>query len=287
MYEALSLISQLQTAAFAATITHDVRFLMSGGSMFRKIVAATALIISCGGVALAADLPSRAPPPVYIPPPAFSWSGFYVGGQVGYQFGQVSESLFTNPGLAPLGGLPSINPNGVVGGAHAGLRAQISQFVVGVEADIEGAGVKSSNTLGATPGGGPLTYSTREDVESTYRLTAGYAFDRVLFYGTGGLAIANFNNSYSVPGVVGAIDSFNHTRFGWTGGGGVEYAFDNHWSARVEYRFTSFGSTNDFLVNSIPADAVHVRETDSSVRVGFSYKIYDDPRPAPPVIAKY
>jgi outer membrane immunogenic protein len=278
----------LQTGGFTATITHDVQFLRSGGYMFRKIVAATALIVSCGGVALAADLPSRAPPPVYVPPPAFTWTGFYVGGEVGYQFGHVSTSLFTNPGLAPLGGLPGYNTNGVVGGAHAGLRAQMGQFVVGVEADIEGAGVRGSNTLGATPGGGgPLTYSTREDVESTYRLTAGYAIDRVLIYGTGGLAIADFNNSYSVPGVAGTTDSFFHTRFGWTGGAGVEYAFDNHWSARVEYRFTDFGSTNDFLVNSIPADAAHIRETDNSVRVGFSYKIYDDAKPAPPVIAKY
>jgi outer membrane immunogenic protein len=250
--------------------------------MFRKLITSTALVVALGGVAVAADLPSRSPPPVYVPPPAFTWTGFYIGGQVGYQFGTEHTSLFANvPGLPFAAGVPGYNMNGVVGGAHMGLQAQFSQFVLGVEGDIEGASVRGSTVFAGVTG------SSREDVESTYRLRAGYAFDRVLLYATGGLAIADFNNSYN-NGLPGGLDSFNHTRFGWTGGGGIEYAITNNWSIRAEYRYTEFGATNDTLLNSTGgAVQARVRETDNSVRGGFSYKFGAPPPPPPPLVAKY
>jgi outer membrane immunogenic protein len=250
--------------------------------MFRKLFTSSVVFAALSGVAMAADLPSRAPPPVYVPPPAFAWTGVYAGGEVGYQFGTLNSSFLTNPGGAFLAGIPAFNSNGVVGGAHLGINAQMSQFVVGVEADIEGAGVKGSSTA-ATPFGA-ASFSVREDVESTLRARAGYAWDRVLVYGTGGLAIADFINHYQSP--LG-LDSDPHTRFGWTAGGGVEFAVDNNWSVRGEYRYTTFGSTNDVLaVSSAGAAQVKWRESDNSVRVGFSYK-FGAAAPPPPVVAKY
>jgi outer membrane immunogenic protein len=250
--------------------------------MFRKVFMSTVVFAALSGLAMAADLPSRAPAPVFVPPPAFTWTGVYMGGEVGYQFGTLNSSLLTNPGRAFLAGIPAFNTNGVVGGAHLGINAQMSQFVIGFEGDIEGASVKGS-TSAATPFG-TAAFSAREDVESTLRARAGYAWDRVLIYGTGGLAIADFINHYST--VLG-LDSDPHTRFGWTGGGGVEFAVDNNWSVRGEYRFTTFGSTNDVLaVSSAGVAQVRWHETDNSVRIGFSYK-FGAPPPPPPVVAKY
>jgi len=227
---------------------------------------------------MAADLPSRSPPPAFVPPPPFTWTGVYIGGEVGYQFGTTTLSATTNPGEAFIANLPGYNTNGIVGGAHLGVNVQFSQFVAGVEADIEGAGVQGSNSaLG-------LTYSSRVDVESTYRARLGYAWDRVLLYGTGGLAIADFTNHYT--SALG-FDSDPHARFGWTIGGGVEYAITNNWSVRAEYRFTSFGGTNDILANSAAGLInAHLQENDNSVRAGFSYK-FGEPPPPPPVVAKY
>jgi len=246
--------------------------------MFRKLFTSAVLFVAFGGAALAADLPS--PPPVYVPPPAFTWAGVYAGGEVGYQFGTLNTNLLTNPGGAFVAGISGFSTNGVVGGVHLGVNAQLSQFVIGFEGDIEGAGVTGSTTFG------PLSVSVREDVESTLRARAGYAWDRVLIYATGGLAIADFISHYST--VAGGLDSDPHTRFGWVGGGGVEYAIDNNWSVRAEYRFTTFGATNDILTNSSGgALQARWRENDNSVRAGFSYKFGAPPPPPSPAVAKY
>lgn len=247
--------------------------------MFRKLLTSAALVIAIGGVAVAADLPSRAVPPLYAPPPAFTWTGFYIGGQIGYDFGQTSPTLLNNPALTFASSVPSFNTSGLIGGAHMGILAQTGIFVYGLEGDIEGGFNKGSTVFGGA------TFSSREDVESTYRLRFGLGFDRFLAYATGGFAIADINNTVNNPGV--GIDSDNHTRFGWTGGGGLEYALTNNWSIRAEYRYTFFGHTDDFLPNSTGnLLATSTKETENSVRAGFSYK-FGPPPPAAPVIAKY
>jgi len=92
--------------------------------MLRKLLMTSALVCLAGGSALAADLPNQKAPPVYMPPPpAFSWSGLYIGGQVGYQWGTLTPNLVTPGGPAAL---PSSNNSGVVGGAHIGYNYQVS-----------------------------------------------------------------------------------------------------------------------------------------------------------------
>ena len=72
--------------------------------------------------ALAADLPSRRAPPVYIPPPipVFTWTGYYVGGVAGYQFGGSNGYAFDNGGRGQAAA--GRRPNGVVGGGHVGYN---------------------------------------------------------------------------------------------------------------------------------------------------------------------
>jgi outer membrane immunogenic protein len=244
--------------------------------MLRRFLVASALVCAAGGTAFAADLPNTKAPPVYAPPPppAFTWSGLYIGGQVGYQWGNTSPTLFTAGGPV---GLPSSSESGIVGGGHVGYNFQFSQFVFGVEGDVDGASYNGGNASGL------VGYTSREPVEASIRGRVGYAWDRVLFYGTGGVAFGDFHDTFTGPG---GFDSMWRERTGWTAGGGVEYAIDNNWSLRAEYRYTDFGRVNDYLVASAPGDTASRRETDNRVQAGFSYK-FDMFAPPAPIVSKY
>lgn len=256
--------------------------------------AALGLALLSTTTALAADLPSRRAPPVYAPPPpipVFTWTGFYVGAHAGYEFGRsngVSRLNASGAGLAANGSSPS----GFIGGGHVGylFSTQSLPFlngfgnnlfggglVAGVEGDVDGSTYRSNYLLGA------LNNSTSQNIQGSVRGRLGIAVDRVLFYATGGAAFGGLRNNYT--SAVG-FDSISRTRVGYTVGGGVEYAFANNWSARVEYRYTDFGSFNDNLVNST-GGAVNVRhrETDNRVQAGISYH-FNTPALAP-VVARY
>jgi outer membrane immunogenic protein len=249
--------------------------------MFRKSLLSTAALVALGGSAFAADLPSRSAPPVYLPPPppVFSWTGVYIGGQIGYQWGSANSSVFPT-GTGPGSGIAfaSSNPNGVTGGAHVGYNYQVAQFVFGLEGDVNGSNFKGSQGLG----GGTVT--TSSDIDGSIRGRVGVAFDRALIYGTGGAAFAPVQSQFNLGGV---IDSTTPTRVGWTLGGGIEYAVTNNWSIRAEYRYTDYGHVSNLLGNTTGAaftTSTHV--TDNAVRAGFSYK-FDMFGPTAPILAKY
>lgn len=245
--------------------------------MLRKLLMTSALVCLATGSALAADLPNRKSAPLYEPPPppAFTWSGLYIGAQVGYQWGTSTPDLYA--GGAYVATLPSSSNSGITGGAHIGYNLQISQFVFGLEGDVDGSSYNGGNATGLP------AYTTREPIEASIRGRVGLAWDRVLFYGTGGGAFGDFNNTYTGPG---GIDSLWDTRVGWTAGGGIEYAVTDNWSIRAEYRYTDFGYVSDPLTASIAGDSVSTHITDNRVQVGLSYK-FDMFAPPAPVIAKY
>ncbi len=202
-----------------------------------------ALLAGVATSALAADLPTRkappAPTPVYVPP-TFTWTGFYVGVNGGYGVGTGSNSNFTNPS----GGLI---------GATAGYNYQIGQFVAGVEGDWDWADVNKGgvNTLGAA-------YNTRIDDIVTARARAGVALDHALLFVTGGYA--GVDQSVNFPG----IGSQSAWRSGGVIGAGIEYAFTNNISAKVEYLYAPLESKT---YNRLPDN------TDLSlIRAGLNYK---------------
>jgi outer membrane immunogenic protein len=238
--------------------------------VINKLLLSTVALAALAGTAFAADLPSRHAPPVYVPPPlpVFTWTGVYIGGQVGYEFGRDSNNV--NPS--------SSNNSGVIGGAHIGYNYQLpANIVVGLEGDVEGSSGKANSLLG-----GSVADSYRETVQGSVRGRVGYAVDRALFYATGGAAFGGIQNNYL--SALGA-DSASHTRVGYTVGGGVEYAINNNWSVRVEYRYTDFGHYTDILSGSALGNAVTKHDTDNKVEAGFSYK-FDTFNPAP-VVARY
>ncbi len=235
--------------------------------MMRKILLTSVAVLATSASAFASDLPShrQAPPPYIPPPPSFTWTCFYVGGQIGYECGREPATFF------------STQPSGVAGGAHIGYNYQVAQFVFGIEGDVNGTSYSGS----ATTFFGPATISTKIPVDGSVRGRIGYAWDRTLFYATGGAAFADIKDSFVGPA---GVASLSRTRVGWTVGGGVEYAITNNWSVRAEYRYTDYGRFLDtpFV---LPAPVNH-HSTDNRVQIGFSYK-FDMYAPPAPVLAKY
>jgi outer membrane immunogenic protein len=261
----------------------------------RKILLATAALVGFGASAFAADLPNTKGPPVFAPPPpVFTWTGAYIGVQGGYEWGRTSGALYTDPG-AFVEGLPSYDASGVVGGAHIGYNYQVSQFVVGLEGDVEGSSYDGTGGPQGAPA--PFTsYSTRIPIQGSIRGRVGIAWDRALFYATGGVEFADIENTYAspargggpailfVPVIPAASDSFSSGRVGWTVGGGVAYALDPNWSVNAEYRYTDYGLFNEYLVNTYPGTYVRLHVYDNAVRLGVSYR-FD--LGTTPVVAKY
>ncbi|MDR3463047.1 MAG: porin family protein [Beijerinckiaceae bacterium] len=231
--------------------------------MIRNVLLSTAALIALSGMALAADLPSTRVPAAPPPIPVFSWTGLYVGGQIGYAFGRDSSTIAAAPGIAS-----GTSPSGVLGGAHIGYNFEpsIGGLVLGVEGDVNGS------SYSATASG---LYTIKSPIDGSIRARAGFAVDRALFYATGGAAFASFNNNYA------SGDSSSTTRVGYTVGGGIEYALTNDWSVRAEYRYSNFGTFTDTL--PIAGTSVSHKETENQVQAGFSYKFAS---PAP-VVAKY
>ena len=273
--------------------------------MNRKMLIASAAILTISTTAMAADLPSRRAPPVFVPPPVFSWAGFYVGGQIGYAFGQDNTTTTIQP--AVLGGpaaavvvfpgavVPgTAKPSGVIGGGHVGYNFVLPGFagfgsglILGIEGSVDGTDYSQTTTFGAgnaffVPAGS--TASIRSDIQGSVRGRLGIAVDRALFYATGGAAFADFKTTYNNVGI--GFDSFSRSRVGYTVGGGVEYAITTNWSLRAEYRYSDFGTFTDALVASslIPGTTVRHRETENTVQLGFSYR-FDTP--LAPVVARY
>jgi outer membrane immunogenic protein len=257
--------------------------------MLRRILLATAGAVAFTGSAFAADLPSRAPPPVYIPPtPIFTWTGIYVGGQVGYAWGTQKANLSLPDGSTLYN---SYNAEGVIGGGHVGYNYQVNQWVVGIEGSVDGTSLSKTfvpsgdgvfvNGVGFVPGAGS-SYTASSPVQGSIRGRVGIAWDRALIYATGGAAFGGITASVSTPF---GYASRSTTRVGWTVGGGIEYAVTNNWSVRAEYRYTDFGSFTNYPAVFAAPVAVSRHFTQNQVQVGFSYK-FDTYAPAP-VVAKY
>jgi len=228
--------------------------------MFKKILLSTVALAAMSGAALAADLPTTKGPPIYSPPPPiFTWTGVYIGGQVGYEWGRAYTTAFGVP-------VSAYTPDGIVGGGHVGYDYQIGTFVLGIEGDANGASYRGGDGINAS----------KEPLDGSVRGRLGYAWDRALLYATGGVAFGDFNNS-DIAG-----DSVWNTRLGWTAGAGVEYALDNNWSLRAEYRYTDFGRY--YFTGNVTGTPYSTHQYDNRVQAGFSYKF--DMMGAP-VVSKY
>jgi outer membrane immunogenic protein len=259
--------------------------------------------------AAAADLAVKAPPP---PQPVCIWCGFYIGGNAGWAWGGDSNEL--SPEGFLLGPPPHAFPlsidsrSGFTGGGQLGYNWQLGAAVLGIEGDINFLDFRSKSAsvvvpfaLGFGSGTFPNTQTFNlgsENFFSTVRGRLGYAWDRSLFYVTGGVAfgdgqINNVTFVNTTPGVNFATfqNPGGVSNVGWTAGAGFEYAVDYNWSVKFEYLFVDLNNRNRTLVPIAVAGApapINAFFSDTGgdrfnvVRVGVNYKFG-----GPPVVARY
>jgi len=217
--------------------------------MRRLTLASAGFFALLSGPALAADIGSDLP----MTAPGFDWTGYYAGLQAGYGWG---PSDITGTQGAPFSAAPDVN-GGFVGGHVAGLW-QFDQAVLGGEADLNYASL--SGTADAAPGNALGT-----DIKwfGSVNAKAGYAMDRVLLYGIGGVAFAGIETSQ-------AAFADTRTSTGWTIGAGVDYALGNNVVVGAQYRYYDFGKEHFDA-----PDGLSDRDQDVKLQtlgVNFSYK---------------
>jgi outer membrane immunogenic protein len=228
----------------------------------KRLWIAGALALAAGGQALAADLPPPVMPVApanYIPVAApFSWTGIYVGVNGGYAFG---TSSWTSASFAPTG---NFNATGGLLGGTLGGNYQIGSFVIGIEGDGDWTNLNGTTFTACGPG-----CETKSDWLATVRGRAGWAWDRVLFYGTGGAAFAN------VQAAAGVLPFSSSTQVGWTAGAGIEYAFTPNWTAKVEYLFVDLQNASCGAGNcSFAGSANSISLSENIIRAGVNFKFW-------------
>jgi outer membrane immunogenic protein len=202
------------------------------------------------------------------PLPPFNWTGPYIGINGGYSFGgsNWSDSV-TGSSSGTFG------TSGFLFGGTVGANYQIGGFVFGVEADGDWADAGGFGTFTATSlcAGGCVTSN---NWLATVRGRAGYAFDRLLVYGTAGAAFGDVRANFSNRSVN------NATEPGWTAGGGVEFTFAANWTAKAEYLFVDLANgscATDCAIQNANGPAlipnVAVKFNESLVRAGINYRI--------------
>jgi outer membrane immunogenic protein len=263
-------------------------------------IAAAALTAAGAFAAQAADLPTRkeAPAPVFVPPP-FTWTGFYVGANVGGIWGTSDTTITTYAAGFPF--LQSYFPgslgtggSGWLGGGQAGYNYQTGMFVIGAETDLDWTSMsRSKDFVGPTfvDANGfndflTVNASARLNWIGTTRLRAGFVAtpdNRLMFYGTGGFAYGGGNghlSAYDNTSGLGWFGSKSDTRTGWTLGAGVEYAITNNITLKGEYLYYDLGNSNEVTVaNAAALTALpgvyatgKVNYNGSIFRVGANYK---------------
>ena len=248
------------------------------------VTISSASLIFTHGSASAADMAPRykAPPPIVAP--VWSWTGFYAGLHAGGGWSDSSitqrNDLFPGFDTASFG---NGNQAGVVGGGQIGYNWQFApNWLLGIEGDISGTGIRNNNTRLITVGGAPVgpfgsSHVADQNVNwlASIRGRLGWVWDRWLIYGTGGGAFADVDYRTDFTGFgVNTPLTTSRTLSGWVAGGGVEYAVSNNWTVRAEYLYYDLG--NETVLNPTVAPGSNLVTTFDNrfhvVRAAVNYK---------------
>lgn len=258
----------------------------------KRLIANVAFMALGTAVAGAADLPAKpytkAPPP----PPPFSWTGFYVGANIGGAWAR-------NGWRDPLFLTDYHNNSGAfIGGGQMGGNYQIGNFVIGGEWDFDWAGNNNNNNNNTTgvlvPGVGAIAVTGHNHWVTTVAARFGYAVDNWLMYGKAGGGWVG-NNNWTITNVTTGvsltcgnfINNCGNNTGGWLVGAGYEYAFTNNWTVRLEYNYLGLGNRTAVIPATAPLLAgdtfISSNRNVQMVKVGVNYLFNS----GAPVAARY
>jgi len=233
--------------------------LREGLKAMKKFLLSGVVILSASTVSLAADLVPPAPL-------AYDWTGGYIGLNAGAAWNNSSIDLTDIRAAVPSALLSTIDGDqtAFTGGLEAGYNWQMDNLVLGLETDFNYLGFHTDESR--TSELATANFDMKANWFGTVRGRLGFAADKMLFYGTGGLAYGNVNASGTIDyggNVWSGSDS--NVNWGWTVGGGVEYAFDQNWILGAEYLYVDLGSADShFSCAACPSNI------DSNVKAAFS-----------------
>ena len=239
-----------------------------GSTMKRisQVIVAAGFTVALGQVALAADLPRKSPAYLPPPPPAYVWTGCYVGANIGGAWGNIEATDVTT------GATVSPNNGGFAGGGQVGCDYQMSQWVVGIRNIIDGTSISNGATISDPLFSGTINSHLHWFDALTAR--GGYLIQpNLLLYAQGGAAWTSWDVTAARSGVqVGEISGGNRT--GWTVGGGIEWMFVPHWSVFLEYNFMGFGTRSATTTACVGASCalISAKSDLQNVLLGVNYK---------------
>ena len=233
----------------------------------KAFLTAAILAVGASQIASAADLPRKQPD--YLPPPlpVYTWTGCYIGANVGGAWGNIDATDVST------GASVSARNNGFAGGGQVGCDYQMSQWVFGIRNVFDGTSISNGVTISDPLLSGTINGHLHWFDALTAR--AGYLVQpNILLYGQGGAAWTSWDvTAFNSAGVlVGQISGGNRT--GWTAGGGVEWMFMPHWSAFLEYNFMGFGTRSATTTACVGGTCalVSAKSDLQNVLVGVNYK---------------
>jgi outer membrane immunogenic protein len=255
---------------------------------------------------MAADLPSRQAPiaaPVFQSVPVFSWTGFYVGLNAGAGFNTGDNnsrffprgSIIGSEGTSGTLSFSDDDEADFIGGAQIGYNVQFGSFVAGLEADLQYSNLGNRDNarggeytfspasptgfgLAFAPPGATIIGGQAQNPEyfATVRGRLGLAFGQALVYGTGGVAFGFHDDDD-----FGLNSGNDDTSVGYVVGAGVEYAFTNNLTFKLEGLYVNLGDDNgrngdavyDLATNTLSLNGNGSGDIEFSlVRVGANYK---------------
>lgn len=214
---------------------------------------------------------------VYTPVAARNWTGWYLGANLGSGTGR-NNTNFGIPGVA--NEQFSLNPDGIVGGGQIGYNWQMSNWVYGLETDIQASSQRDNKTAVAL---GLVNYDAKLPWFGTVRGRLGYSVGSTLFYVTGGYAYGGVKTKINALGV--ELANASTTKSGWTAGAGIETPFKllglfgPQWTTKTEYLYVDLGSTNTAIAGTSVVSSSKV--TEHIFRTGLNYNFNA------PIVAKY
>lgn len=203
-------------------------------------VGALVALLAVSMTANAADLQVPLKAPSAVMPALFNWTGFYIGGNLGGAWAHRDWTDIFGVNFS------NGNSNGVfIGGGQVGFNYEFDNFVFGIEGDFDWTGNNANNGNGVLVPvlGQTIQVTSNNPWITTLAARFGWAYDRVLFYGKGGLGWVG-NNGFTVTNLTtgnSITGSNSNTATGWLVGAGIEWAFANNWTVKFEYDYLGRG----------------------------------------------